>query len=445
MLLHYDFIAEFKRQFYKDALDKEHIATGLIEIPKLTYETGYEYGAFWGWSLEKDGTRYLLSFRDSSEQKRDIQKLMPIIATDMIEVSYRGNVYKMITQFKSLRIRPEQTKSFKEYVDSLASIEHSNKDHYTLMWMLALTCMYTRVNFRIATPAGFGKDSTVDILGNLIGNAATLENPTLAKLEYMTYYSWLAINEVVGIQSAEWKTIQQFLLASGAFKNEITKHSRAGIKTKEILDLTSFSPSLMYNDIDHYVDDEKYFDFVTINAVKDRFVPIRLHGTFKANFNHDKHINPEAFVREQREQYIDILRNYEYYRLNQFKHLHGYKYELPKGLKAGNTYFKIPERWGTNLGRLLHIVDMYSESQQEFDYWYKVIMDAIVDYKTMLLYPTVYEQVSKKIQPKEVGNLNMSLAKLKTFTDKVQLCNNYAQGKKTVATTDSNFWEKFQT
>jgi len=390
-MLYYDCLSEFKRQFYHNLLTHEHLASGQIKINKVSMPDGSEdeeYN-FWGYQFEKDGIKYLLSAVNSEGKELHLKDVLPIRAKGLLKVASRGIVYYHIKEPVSMKFKPEKTMEFKDFINFLSSLRHTNQTHQRLMWFMAITQMYDRANFRVTTPAGFGKDSIVDILGNLVGNCATIENPTLAKLEYMTNYKWLGVNEVIDIGKAEWRIIEQFLLASGAHKPEITKHSRAVASgVKEIMDISHFSLSLFYNDIDHYIEDDKYFDIVTKGAVKDRFPAFRLYGNYIERFNNVKDMNVKAFVKEHFKDYIELIHNYEFYRLNYKSYIHNYKTD---GL------ISMPERWKTNMGRLLSIIDVYCDTQEEYTQWIAILNSCMNDYKAMLVYTSLLEQLYKKL------------------------------------------------
>jgi len=390
-MLYYECISEFKRQFYKDLLTLEHVQGGQIKIDKVSLPDGSaddEYN-FWGYQLEKDGKKYLLSALDQNNEEIDLRKVMPIRAKSLLKVASKGVVYYHIKNPVSMKFKAEKTMTFKEFIGLFTSLVHSNPEHQKLLWFMALTQMFDRANFRITTPAGFGKDSTIGILGNLIGKCVTIEHPTLAKLEYMTNYKWLGVNEVVDIGKTEWKIIEQFLLTAGDLKPEITKHSRAiASGVGETLDISNFSISLFYNDIDHYIEDDKYFDSVTKVAVKDRFPAFRLYGNYSEPFNQVKDLNLRSFVQEHYADYIELIHNYAYYKQNFMTLLHNYKTE---GL------ISMPERWKINVGRLLKIIDIYCDTQEEFTKWVQVVNSSMNDYKAMLIYPNVVAKLFKQM------------------------------------------------
>jgi hypothetical protein len=144
----------------------------------------------------------------------------------------------------------------------------------------------------------------------------------------------------------------------------------------------------MYNDIDHYPDPKSFFDIVTKKQVRDRFPAFRFHGRFTEDFNQVNDLDIDAFVDKHYDKYKTILETIEYYRHHLFVNLHNYsKVKMPR----------YAQRIDLNLGRLLTIVDCYSESQEEFDKWIDVITGCIEDYKAMVKYPTMINQICSKM------------------------------------------------
>lgn len=407
-MLYYDFLSAFKETFRRDLLFPEHVVGGQIKIDKMTTpsgdaETSYN---FWGYKLEKDGRKYLLSGVDKSTGKEiDLKELLPIKAKDLFKLASGGEVLWQIKKPVPMKITPKQTMSFKQMVDLLSSLDHNNQDHYKLLWFIALTQIYLRANFRISTPPGFGKDSTVDVLGNLIGNCATIETPTLAKLEERSVYlKLMAVNEIIDLAPAEWRTIQQFLLSTGAFKTEITKHSRAYKDTGEVLKVGDLSLSLLYNDIDCYTDYNGYVDFISKKPLLDRFPPLRLFGGITEEFNRMKSIKPESFVRDHYDEYVELTKNILFYKDN----VTGFINTTYKNEEAETFLNKVPDRWRINLERLFSVISMYSETQEEYKKWTDEAIRCVQDYREMLQYPVSLYQYMRKLSIPESEREKMS-------------------------------------
>lgn len=389
-ILHYDAITEFRKQFYKDLLTLQNLVGSQVKIDKLHYPDGsiQEDANFWGYVLEKDNIKYLLPSKDTDGKEIDIRNVLPLRAKTTLKVATKGQAYQWIRQSATARFRSEKRMSFRQLIQKLASLGHTNKEHQTLMWFIGMASMMDRFNCRISTPAGFGKDSVVDIVGNLIGGANTIENPSIAKLEFETAKTWLMVNEAVGVRKADWEMIEQFLLATGAKKTEVTKRTRSGSSgVPELLDISNFSLGIAYNDIDHYIDMDRYFDFVTKEAVKDRFPPFRLYGRYKEDFGSIRSINVKTFAEQHKNEYLDIIYTYHYYKDNVYTEMHRWSLDkLPQ----------LSPRWEENIKVLLKYVDLYCETQEEFDYWITVIINTIEDYKEMLRYPSLFKTLSTK-------------------------------------------------
>jgi len=432
MILYYDCLAEFNRQYYKDLLLPAHLISGQIKIGNLHYPDGQvdEEANFWGYKLEKDNVKYLLPCLDDNNNEIDIKTILPIVVTRTMKVASKNDVYLQIMDYDVASFKKEQTMTFKELFDKLSSHKHSHSKHQKLFWFIGITSMFDRVNFRVSTPAGFGKDSVVDILGNLIGGCCTIEHPTIAKLEYMTSKKWLAINEIVDLSSGDWRNIEQFLLATGAHKPVVTKHSRAYGGTEEMLDISDFSISVMYNDIDHYPRVDKYFDFVSKKAVHDRLPAFRLYGKLEEDFNSASNLNVANFVKQNMLEYKELIYNLLFYKENNHSNY------------ITTKLMNIPHRWMINIHRLLKVIGLYCDNQEEFDSWIDVINNCLLDYQAMVTYPSLLERLTEKVDSKHYSIYFQEIKKIVTFTDKIEYINRILNGKPAQAgnTTVDKFW-----
>jgi hypothetical protein len=409
-MLYYDCLTEFNNQYYSNLLTEKHIKSDEINLGTLTNVSGYkdEEANFWGYIFEKAGKKYLLSSHVSNEEKIDLRSVLPIRVVRSEKVAHKGVVYHEIKEYKSFRIRPEQTMTFKELIDFMSSLGHTNPRGLKLIWMMEFTQMFNRANFRISSPAGFGKDSVVDTVGNLIGGAGTIESPSLAKLEERAnVLKHLAVSEVVDMTKADWRHTQQFLLAVAAFKPKVTKHSRAYGGVGEEIDIDKFSLSLLYNDIDHYPEHDKYFDYVTKEQVLDRFPAFRLYGVYTESFGV---VDVEEFVEQNIDNYVKLLRALLYYG----EVVKNNKYEIDIDEHKSS-------RWKTNIGRLLSTVSHYCESEEEFKDWCNYIDSCQDDYKTQLEYPEMYKKLKKKLNVADFTETTDKIKKMNSVPFKAKL------------------------
>jgi len=339
-LLHYTALETFKKEFYKDLLTKEHMQFSQIQIQKLRFPDGdmNEEANFWGYLFVKDGKKYLISSTGDNGEEIDIAKMLPILPKDVEKVAnMKGEVHFLVHKPVSVRFKEVMKHTPKQFINALSSLSHTSEKYQKLMWMMSLSQLWDRSYYRISSPAGTGKDSTVDICNSLFGDCGTVESPTIAKLEdRASVLKWLVVNEVVDLGRAEWD----------------------------------------YNDIDHYPDaQKKYFDMTTKSAVLDRFPPFRFYGKFTEDFNALGAIDVDTLVENNFEKYKDMLYTYHYFKSNYRKHLH--QYDRSKLMKTQGRY-------ATNINKLLNIVDLYSDTQAEFDEWVELINTSLEDYYCMV-------------------------------------------------------------
>jgi len=425
---YYDTLSLVKSKMFKGCLAITDIVGNLVHWEELKSAEGGTVFNFWGYTFEKEKVRYCLPtiiFENGLKaHELDINEILPLRVNNRgsTKVSYQGKAYELINNYTTIKITQKNTISFRDLVDRLACFQHENPEHYKLYWLIVLTQLLDRANFRIATPAGFGKDSAVDISNALMLNCGTVENPTIAKLEERAYrLKLLVVNEVVDITKDNWRQIEQFLLATGAHKNEVTKRSRAHGGVDEVINISKLSLTLMYNDIDHYSNPDNYIDNVSKHAVLDRFPPLRLHGRLKENFNSLKNIDIHKLAEDHIVEYKEMVANLIYYRENLFKHAVAYD---------DTKLIDLPERWKINVTRLLKTISCYVKDQEEYDYWIGVVNGAMNDYEAMKSYSSSIEKFKKKSTQEKINQeIKHMKATCKTFIERNKYLDELIYGK----------------
>jgi hypothetical protein len=418
-LFYYDVLSQLRSQIFSGCLTSANIQGGFVHWDELKAVNGSYQFNFWGYALEKNKVKYLLPTIKHNPlgevvEEKDIKLILPLkfSPNSTTKVSYRGVVYELINSYNSLYIPPTQTMPFRQLVDTLSCFTHTNPTHWKLWWFIVLSQLFDRANFRVSTPAGFGKDSAVDTSNSLLMNCGTVENPTIAKLEERAYrLKLLVVNEVVDITKDNWRQIEQFLLATGAHKNEVTKRSRAFGGVEETINISKLSLTLMYNDIDHYSDMSVYLDSVSKHAVLDRFPPLRLYGRLKEDFNSVKNTNIVALTTLMIPEYKELVGNMYYFRDNIEKHTKTFD---------DSRLIDLPERWKLNIHRLLKIISAYCETQEEYDKWIEVINSAHVDYMDMVKYPQTIEKFKKRLTVEKLNQEVAFMKKIPTFTERLK-------------------------
>lgn len=416
LLLHYQALARWNHVYRKGLLNTEHLESGQKHFTKFRHPGGAEEEVdFWGYALEKNGVKYLIDFGDKKPTE-----VLPILVDNSEKVSYKADAYQLVKTYIIARFRSEKRKSARDLIDSLCSLSHANPTHQKLLIMMALSQFWGRANYRVCSPPGVGKDSSVELLGNIVGNCISVTNPTLAKLERKTDVSWLVINEMMGLGKADWNLIEQFLLTAGDLKPRMEKHSLAYKDGKDSFDISNLSLSIFYNDLTQY-NEETFFDARAKGAVKDRFPAFRVWGGYTERFDKIGDVNVKTLVEENKETYKDLIYTIVYYKDNIEDELHRYDTSLLDSMLQGIYPKGVPQRHRDNLRTLFKAVDLYCESQDEFNAWVTVVVGSMADYQAMLKYPEMLEWAQKKLSRQNMHELEQKMLGIQTFTEKLRL------------------------
>ncbi len=408
-LLNYGIANRFHEIFYEDLLTEEHIQNEgmMVRLDKLIEPNSEEEFNFWGWRLRKGNKIYLISIYDSNDTniEIDLRDILPLKINSSRKVAHNQDVYHEVTNYSTAKFRPKKHYELSEVVKLLTSLPHSNVMHYKINMMRELASYMYSFCSRLATPPGFGKDSTTQLFNTLFGKFHVIEEPTKPKFYYeISICNKLVLTEISSWSSASWRLVEPTLLNSSDGKKEVQKSSRAGFGVGDTINISGLSIDLFYNDIDKYPDTKKYIDFRGNDAVPDRFIPFRFHGRITQNFSEWAALDSEKIARDNIEEYRKIIESIEYYKVNSSKMMHGYSRD-----KVSYPNKQSRSRWLTHLYYFLNVVDMCSNSQEQFDAWVIQINKCIFDYDEMLKYP---------------DNLPMFYAKLgvpKTFHEGIQL------------------------
>jgi hypothetical protein len=422
LLLHTDCIAEFNEKYFEKVLNVEHITSdGSVNFPKVKSTNGEDLEInFFGWIVTKNGVSWLVPNTDDNGTPVKIKDIFPLVPTKYEEVGYQSKGYRLVKSYQVVKYKSDNRLGMRALVDKLSDTPHSNPKHRKLLVMAILSQVFSRSYYRFSSPPGFGKDSIVDTLGLLIGGCATIENPSVPKLEREASIRTLCgLNEVVGLTRSQWVDMSKFMLAACAYKPSITKRTRAFGGVGETINLRKFSMSLFYNDITSYTDLKTiYFDDLAEEGIRDRLPAFRLWGNFTWDFNRVNNINIVSFVEEHWDDYLDIIYTITYYKDN-LHNTNKYSFNLNN----------MSQRWKRSIGILLMVIQEYSESQKEFDEWLQLINDSLIDYKAMIVYPSLLESLKKKIGDKEFSKYSEKLISMNTFTERIRFIDKLLMGE----------------
>lgn len=346
LAMHNDSLSRFGEKLYKDILTIDHIdgKKTVIKVDDVKY-----YGYF----LEKNKKIYFLQ---DNEQANVLDRL-PILVKDMMEIDYNRKVFYFIKRADSVKIPCAKKMELRQLVDTIAPFNHTNPRHFLLYKIMTIAAYTSRINYRVISPRGFGKDSGLCAIRDLLGNISNIYGATFAKLEYSLKHKHIVFNEMGNLKSEDRHNMQQFLLAVGAFFNQYIKKSRATEDTKENYDISKLSLGVLYNPPKYYLEKgQEFFDTMFTEAVLNRFMPFYMEGLLNESFTSEYDV--EEIVTEHMPLYKDLISTLLYLSTDNPKN----KYEMPKIV----AFDEKTRRYERSFYKIVDYISEYSNSEQEY-------------------------------------------------------------------------------
>ena len=366
MILHNDCLSLFNADLYSNIFTKENIISKKKNIP-------IEGEEFRGYFLEKGLKTYFVPDEHFEN--------LPFKVIESKEFDYKTDVFTLVKKVTPITIPTERRMSFRELIGVISRFQHSNKTHQILFNICMVTAWCDRVNFRASTETGFGKDSSSDILAQLVNSTVNLYGKTFAKLEYSLTNKLIVLNELGNLKPDDKIDYQEFLLATGAYRNVYTKRSRKSLHTQEQYDVSKLSLVLFYNLPSYYTGrSQEYFEQMFPIQVANRFIPFVFEGRIISPF--EKVMNFRSIVEENKQIYKDMIATLNYYREN---NLSSIKYIVPKSIHFGKDLMRYDRSFSV-IGKYLA---EYSESEEEFQVLATELFKCYTRYNSLIGKPVI--------------------------------------------------------
>lgn len=346
LMCHNDCIQKFNNKLYSNILSTENLKS---KQKAITYD-GEKY---YGYYMEKGKDLFFMPSKFYDK--------IPFRVTNYMEMDYKGEVFSFITKIESVIIPSEKKISFRDLVNISPLFSHLNPKHFLLYKIIAIAGYVDRINVRVSTDAGFGKDSVVNIIHELVNSTLNIYGATFAKLEFGLTNKLIILNELGNLKKDEKIDMQEFLLATGAYFNTYNKRTRKTNTTQESYNISNLSLLIFYNLPSYYTGKaQEYFDQMFTKAVVDRFIPFVFKGVLTTKFG--KLLNSEQLMATHEKEYKNIIATLNYFRYNRINDI---KYTVPEGIK----FLKEDqlERYERTFNVIMKYISEYSETQEEFN------------------------------------------------------------------------------
>ena len=380
MKLHYDVLSRFN----------EHIYNGFISSVHLKEEVAIRGNEFW--LAEYNKQKYLLPL--------DIVSELPIVVDSYDLVKYRSKVYRLVESYKTVKVTPERRMSFRDLVDwfdyklsktkelivlGKRTVEpytpeelERNKKHFLLFKIFMLGAEIGRVNFRVSTAPGFGKDSIVQLLGFLMNDAVSISPRSVASIEYRLVNKLLVLNELSALESSQRDVIWKMLELIGDYKNIYEKSTRATSGTFDQYDISKLSLVIFYNRKEDYEvvgKGDKFFDNIFGTAIQDRFIPFKFEGTIdKKQFRITP--NPDEW-KKYKDEYLAVIKTIWWYRYHYLEEVTPYEQVINEFVDTHNFMMG---RHPLSFYKLSQFIALYSKDEQELLDLLNTAYKAYLDY-----------------------------------------------------------------
>lgn len=362
LIFHNDCIQKFNNKLYANMLSPENIRTK----QKAITVDGEKY---YGYYLEKGKDNFFMNAIHYDE--------LPFRIVKEKEIDYKGDVLRFIIEPETINIPSEKRMTFRQLVDTVPNFTHSEPLHFTLYKIIANASYIDRINVRISTDAGFGKDSVVNIIHELVDSIVNIYGATFAKLEYILTNKLIVLNELGNLKQDEKISMQEFLLATGAYFNTYNKRTRKTNTTQEQYDISRLSLLIFYNLPEYYIGKaQEYFDQIFTKAVINRFIPFVFTGRLTTQF--EKLIDTQKIMEEHEQTYKDAIATLTYFRNNPLKYI---EFTVPKEI----TFSDKLKRYERTFNVILKYVSEYATTQEEFDMLSKELYQCYKNYDKLLV------------------------------------------------------------
>lgn len=228
----------FRERLLNNAITVEHLTGEEIAIkPKeAKFPTFY-------FIAKKERSKYLIPSKIIENHE------LPIVVDNKVKIAVKGKAFYKVLEYRSLRIKPERTMSYKEMIDSLLPIQHLEPKQY-LVWKLINDCAFDeRINVEIMTYPGWMKTSLVICYGQLLSNCYCINKPSYAKLKLhlRDETQVIALDECNKMDTDESKDIADYIETTGDFRPKWINPKRASEGVREDCNINDLSTFIFYN------------------------------------------------------------------------------------------------------------------------------------------------------------------------------------------------------
>ena len=337
----------------------------LEQVPPTPEDTFYV-------KCTKSGINYIIPVRFLND--------LPLKPTKTTQIRLkRGDtkVYQFITERETLKIPSLPFINIKKFViEEFNPIPHSNTTHDILLKLIAI-CPELKIG--VCGNVAVGKNAHLTVLKHMIGKyAPKIIKPTQAKLwSIMKYNDYVNLDEITSWSAEHVHNIEDLFAAGADESPDMEKYALDRNKQMEVLGLSQKSLTFTFNRPDELdkikgIPFEKKFENPA--KIMDRFPRLLFNGKSIGQIDKPNIRECKELVDKHFKEMCRVAAKAQYLRESYMLHLHGWN--------RSNVGFE--RRHLANIKPLIDMLDVISETQDEFNDWIKELTKCKDDYLEMI-------------------------------------------------------------
>lgn len=319
--------------------------------------------------MKKDNVYYIVPKRFKDD--------FPFIPLKYLEVKLRekdSQLWRLVMDIQAMKIPKKKFHdNYKSFIDDWNPLQHSDSTSWTFQKILAQT---NSVKCAICSPVGNGKNSNMILMRSIRRNIhPKVKVPTRAAFYYTIYHNQhINIDEITSWSATDVRLIEELCVDIADDDPDLTKFSMDRDAKMMKTDLELKGLTFTFNPITDKNRNTFESRFKNADKILDRYPVFMLGGRVTDQINEPNILEIERLIAENLQDIQRIVAEEHYWREEYPKHLHGWD----------NRKCPFKYRHYNNMKSVLDKLDVYSETQAEFDDWMLWLRDRREDYRKMV-------------------------------------------------------------
>lgn len=393
---HLNTLAMYQKSMYSTLLYPHHIIT---EIPSvfIFYNADEEpYKSMRGYLAVRDAEiRKIKYFIDEKVIPRLPIRINQSEEIFLKETSSKKQILQLPVSTTPFKIVPKQTfYSFKTFLDMFCSFEHTNPNEFFILKICAIMGYVGKTYLGISSSAEFGKSAVYEVIHSLTQKSPVFQPRSIpGVLIQLTGDGNIVFDEAHQSNTEVKRCMENITLQVAGNKPVYINGAIKSNMTKTRYDVVHQSITFLYNLYNYYKNPEiEFFDnFFSDNlAIDSRILKLKLEGRLLEIF--DKNFDVVKTAEDNKLFYVSIAKYLLW--LQQLKIKNEYKRRYTQRNRCA-----LMGRKKIIYDELSWAIDMYADTDKEYQKFMDILDSCIIKYKDMLI-ETSFKNAEQRTETK---------------------------------------------